>query len=79
MESRLDIAAPVPLRRPGAITSLFSPPKGWQSGGTSFETMAEVIALPPRPAYSPKGVSCIFGPPEALTSILKILSINPPF
>ena len=32
------------------MTSLFSAPSGWQSGGTSFETIADVIALPPRPA-----------------------------
>jgi hypothetical protein len=32
------------------MTSLLSAPKGWQSGGTSLATMADVMALPPKPA-----------------------------
>ena len=31
------------------MTSLLSAPSGWQSGGTSFETRADVNALPPNP------------------------------
>jgi hypothetical protein len=69
------MAAVVPLSNPGAITSLLFSPRGWQSGGTSLETIAEVRALPPRPAYSPKGFSVALGPPSAPTSIRKILSI----
>ena len=49
-EMRPDMAAAEPLSRPGAMTSLFSAPSGWQEGGTSLETMAEVIARPPSPA-----------------------------
>ena len=44
------MTAAVPLNNPGAITSLFSAPKGWQRGGTSRDTRVEVMALPPKPA-----------------------------
>jgi hypothetical protein len=37
--------------------------------------IAEVIALPPRPAYSPTGTSVALGPPASPTSILNILSM----
>jgi len=75
-EIRPDMALAVPLRRPGAITSLLSPLSGWHKGGTSCETIAEVNALPPKPAYAPISTSLAFGPPSAPTSILKILSIG---
>jgi hypothetical protein len=35
-----------------------------------------VIPLPPIPAYSPSGVTVELGPPSALTSILRILSMD---
>ena len=35
---------------PGAMTSLFSAPSGWQSGCTSVATTIDVNALPPSPA-----------------------------
>ena len=57
------------------MTSLFSSPSGWHNGGTSFDTIADVNALPPRPAYSPTGTAVALGPPSAPTLILRILSI----
>ncbi len=75
-ERRPDIAAMLPLSMPGAITSLLSSPSGWHSGGTSLDTIADVRALPPIPAYAPGGTSVALGPPSAPMSILKILSIS---
>jgi hypothetical protein len=78
-EIRPDIVAIVPLSKPGAMTSLLSAPNGWQSGGTSLETIADVSALPPMPSYSPIGSSLTFGPPSAPMFILSIFMKVPSF
>src|SRR5664279_5541822 len=51
-ERRPDWAAGVPVRRPGANTSLLFGPRGWQVGGTSAATMDEVNPRPPCAAHS---------------------------
>ena len=45
------------VRMPGAITSLFSAASGWQVGGTSSATMAEVSPRPPKSRYASPGSS----------------------
>ena len=51
-ESRPELAAGVPVRRPGAKQRMFWGPRGWQVGGTSAATMVEVRPRPPRPAQA---------------------------
>ena len=51
-DRRPELDAAVPDSRPGANTSLLLGPRAWQVGGTSFATMVEVRARPPRPAHS---------------------------
>ena len=53
-DETLPIQAIVPPRRPGAKTSLLRAPSGFEVASTSAETVALVIALPPRSASSPK-------------------------
>jgi hypothetical protein len=50
MEIRPELAATVPERRPGGMTSLLFGPGGWQVGGTSAAIIVEVRPRPPWPA-----------------------------
>src|SRR5512133_4393705 len=51
-DRRPELDAAVPESSPGANTSLLLGPRAWQVGGTSFATMVDVRARPPRPAHS---------------------------
>jgi len=48
---RPEVGAAVPLTMPGARTSLLEELRGWQVGGTSSQTMAEVRPRPPHLTY----------------------------
>ncbi len=74
-EIRPEEPAVVAQSVPGAKTSLFSGPRGWQVGGTSLQMTAVVRARPASPAYSPRRSSLILGPPSASTLMRKILSM----
>ncbi len=50
-EMRPELGAVVPVTMPGAKTTLFDGPSGWQVGSTSSATRAEVRPRPPRQAY----------------------------
>jgi len=51
-ESRPLFAAGDPDRMPGAKINLFAFPSAWQVAGTSSNTILDVSARPPRPAYA---------------------------
>jgi putrescine aminotransferase len=53
-----ELAALVPVSKPGANTSLLCLPNGWQVGSTSAATMVEVSPRPPSPAQA-SGTSSI--------------------
>ncbi len=46
-DNRPEHGAPVPVKLPGASTSLLAAESGWQWGGTSSATSAEVKPRPP--------------------------------
>jgi hypothetical protein len=52
MESRPLLGTLEPARMPGAKISLLSAPRGWQSGGTSWDMTLDVNPRPPRLRYS---------------------------
>ena len=78
-DNRPEHGAPVPVRRPGASTSLLAADSGWQCGGTSWATSAEVKPRPPSSRYRASASSRRTDRPFISTRKIVAMLADPPW